>query len=428
LQPLISKRDCLQRTSAPELERRRLLVVEEGLRDVTGHWFEYVKSVATLHRELGAEVTVAGHFGVTSSVCAALDAREVFHHSNWDGIYAHPRAWQRYLGITHHNWRVAAAMDRFFAAEGPFDCVFVPTVAIHHIGAWRYLAWRHLSRSMRRLVLFFRNNVARYDPDSDDPKFGSRSAVWRRVLLSFEPLIRTGQVCFATDSDRLAKEYEILCGMRPIVLPSPRIADFFDRPATLDPSAPYVFGCLGPPRFEKGIDLLQSAVERFLATRPDARAEFVIQWNQPIYNKNGSGYLLSPALEADPRVRLLTRALESVDYDLELRRIDCMVLPYRRQSYFARISGVAIEAVTSGIPVVFTENTWMADFVNNLGAGVSMRNDDVASLHEALNTAYDQRERLAQNARSRTQAARHAHAGDRFVEQLWSATCAQPMA
>jgi hypothetical protein len=315
-------------------------------------------------------------------------------------------------------------MNAFFAGESHFDLVFVPTVAIHHIGAWRYLAWRHLGRSIGRLVLFFRNNVARYSPDSDEPRFSGTSAAWRRILSSFEPLIRTGQVCFVTDSDRLAREYEILCGIRPIVLPSPRTMDFFDRPATSDSGAPYVFGCMGPARFEKGIDLLQAAAMRFFAERPQARVEFVIQWNQPIYNTNGSVYQPSPWLTSDPRVRLITGALDSAAYDAEIRSIDCMVLPYRRESYFARISGVAVEAVTSGIPLVFTENTWMADLVESVGAGVSMRNNDIDSLHAALNAAYDQRHRLTETALSRVPAARRAHAGERFVEQLWLARCA----
>jgi glycosyltransferase involved in cell wall biosynthesis len=180
---------------------------------------------------------------------------------------------------------------------------------------------------------------------------------------------------------------------------------------------------MGPARFEKGIDLLQAAAERFLAERPGARAEFVIQWNQPIYNENGSIYQPSPALVADSRVRLLTGALDSATYDTEMRRIDCMVLPYRRESYYARISGVAVEAVTAGIPVVFTENTWMADLVGSVGAGLSIRNNDIDSIHKALNEAYDQREYLAENARAQIPAARLVHDSAKFVEQLWSGNC-----
>ena len=52
------------------------------------------------------------------------------------------------------------------------------------------------------------------------------------------------------------------------------------------------------------------------------------------------------ALAASGRVDFLEQPLDSAGYDALLASTDCMVLPYRRSSYFARISGVAVEAVT----------------------------------------------------------------------------------
>src|SRR5262249_23934063 len=40
-----------------DLFGRRLLIVEEALRDYIGHWFEYVKSVAEINEAAGVEVT-----------------------------------------------------------------------------------------------------------------------------------------------------------------------------------------------------------------------------------------------------------------------------------------------------------------------------------------------------------------------------------
>src|SRR5262245_22873946 len=186
------------------LSGRRLLIVEEGLRDYVGHWFEYVKAVVEINQRAGVKVTVAAHRQIDKELASRVCAHGVFVHTNWDGIYNYPRAWRRYMGVAQHNWRVYRTMSRFLAETGSYDCVFVPTVAIHHIGAWRLLARREVGHSLKRLVLFFRNNIAHYDVDSSEPRYARSGVVWRRLLQGFEPQIRDGSVCFATDSERLA--------------------------------------------------------------------------------------------------------------------------------------------------------------------------------------------------------------------------------
>jgi glycosyltransferase involved in cell wall biosynthesis len=403
-----------------DLSGRRLLIVEEALRDYVGHWFEYVKSVAEINEGAGVKVTVAAHRQIDKELASRIHAHGVFAQTNWDGIYNNPHAWRRYIGVAQHNWRVYRAMSRFLEETGPYDCVFVPTVVIHHIGAWRLLAAREVGHSIKRLVLFFRNNIAHYDVDSSEPRYAWSSIVWRHLLQGFAPKIRDGSVCFATDSERLAREYEVLAGIRPAVFPSPRISGF-QNVALRAPGAPFVFGCLGPARFEKGIDLLQTAAKRFLALRSTADVRFVIQWNQSIRNEDGTIYQPDPELVSDRRVRLITKPLDSAAYDTEVRATDCMVLPYRRASYFARISGVAVEAVTAGIPVIYTENTWMADLVESVGAGAAMRDGNIDSLVAAIGRMFDERDFFRQRARDAMSGARAAHSGASFAGALWTA-------
>jgi len=407
-------------TGATDLSGRRLLIVEEALRNYVGHWFEYVNSVAKINEGAGVQVTVAAHRQIDKQLASPICAHGVFAQTNWDGIYNYPQAWRRYIGAAQHNWRVYRVMSRFLEETGPYDCVFVPTVVIHHIGAWRFLAAREIGHSIKRLVLFFRNNIAHYDVDSSEPRYARSRIVWRHLLQGFEPQIHDGSVCFATDSERLAHEYEVLAGIRPAVFPSPRISSFQYVPQRA-PSAPFVFGCLGPARFEKGIDVLQTAAKRFLALRPDADVRFVIQWNQPIRNEGGTIYSPDPEFVSDRRVRLITEPLDSAAYDSQVRATDCMVLPYRRASYFARISGVAVEAVTAGIPVIYTENTWMADLVERVGAGVAVRDGNIDSVVAAISRVFDEREVFRQRACDAISAARAAHSSAGFATALWTA-------
>ena len=199
---------------AEGLAGKRLLVVEEALKGRVGHWYEYVKSVAELNQREGVAVTVGAHCQIDPAIAAEINAHPLFARTNWDGVYAHPRAWWRYLGIARHNWLVLRTMNRFVRQHGPFDCLFAPTVVIHHIWGWRLLLLVQRKR-IGRMVLLFRNNAGAYAPGSSTPFFKRSAKVFEWALRSFVGVLRKGRAAFATDSTRLAREYELLCGIAP---------------------------------------------------------------------------------------------------------------------------------------------------------------------------------------------------------------------
>jgi glycosyltransferase involved in cell wall biosynthesis len=404
---------------ASPLAGKRMLVVEEALKSESGHWFEYVRSVKELNAAAGAETVVVVHQDAQPDVVAALDAHALFPWTNWDNIYAHPKAWRRYLGIVQHNWRVFRLMRRFVVQHGPFDVVFAPTVVIFHVFGWRWLLASQGKR-IGQMVLLFRNNAGSYEPGRREPVFKRSAAILRWALRSFAPLIARGRARFATDSAKLALEYRLLCGIEPQVFPSPRVSP----PPPLEsasraPDAPVTFACLGPARFEKGIDVMQEAITRFLAAHPEARARFVIQWNQPILDEVGALYQPDPALVADPRVDLITEAMSSERYDAEVAATDCMLLPYRRASYYARISGVAVEAVTAGVPLIYTRDTWCEDLADEVGAGIGVDDGDVAGLADAIAAMVADYPAISARAHDRALAARESHSGEAFTAALW---------
>ncbi len=404
---------------AGRLSGKRLLVVEEALKDRIGHWYEYVKAVAEINAAEGAEVTVGAHCRIDPEIAAEINAQPLFARTNWDGVYAHPKAWRRYLGIARHNWLVFRTMNRFLRQHGRVDCLFAPTVVIHHIWGWRLLLLVQRKR-IGRMVLLFRNNAGAYAPGSGTPIFKRSAMVLKWALRSFAGGLARGQAAFATDSSRLAREYELLCGIAPEVFPSPRVAPFLETGQAGKPeSEPLVFSCLGPARFEKGIDILQQAIAEFLLDSPARPVRFVIQWNQPILNADGTSYHPDPKLLADPRVCFLNKPLDSAGYDRAVADTDCMLLPYRRESYFARISGVAVEAATAGIPMIYTEDTWTADFVEASGAGVAVADGDVSALVEAMRAVAGNYAQVQGAARARSKAAQQAHSSDAFLAKLW---------
>ncbi len=399
---------------------RRLLVVEEALKNQAAHFYEYVKSVAELNARAGGETFVVSHADTDPAIIAELGAFPLFARSNWDGVYNHPQAWRRYLGIVQHNWYVFRVMNRFVREHGPFDLLFAPTVVIHHVIGWRMLMLRHGGRGVKRIALLFRNNAGSYAEGSTTPVFKRSTAILKYALRSYAGLIARGRALFVTDSMRLATEYRLLCGIEPDVWPSPRVAAYDDL-ASDDHAAdaPVTFSCLGPARFEKGIDILQEAINAYRGAFPDGNARFVIQWNAPIHDASGALYEPDAALRADPNVTLIEHSMPSEAYDAAVASADVMLLPYRRASYFARISGVAVEAVTAGIPVIFTRDTWCEDLVRDVGAGIGVDDGDVAGLSNAIATLAADYPRYRAVARSQAEKARASHSGDAFLDKLW---------
>ena len=400
------------------LQGRRLLVVEEALKDFVGHWYEYVRSVADLNRAAGVEVTVVAHVAASPALRDELDAQPLFPRSLWDGDYRQGSWFARKLGLPRHNALVFAAMRRFVRNHGPFDCLFAPTVVLHHIFGWRLLLALERKR-IGRMVLLVRNNVAQYHPGSPEPHFGASARLFGWGLRSLAGHIAAGRVVFATDSARLAEEYRQLCGIAPVVFPSPRVAAPTAAPQPHDPAAPLLFSCLGPARFEKGIDVLQDAIARYLADPANPPARFAIQWPTAIEDGEGRPYPPDAALAASGKVDFITDQLDSNAYDALLAATDCMVLPYRRSSYFARISGVAVEAVTGAIPVIATADTWTSELVASDGAGIAVPDGDAAALATAMAELARNYPRYREMAVARQQQALDANSGAAFLDCLW---------
>ena len=397
---------------------RRLLIVEEALKDYVGHWYEYVRAVVELNRAERIEVTVVGHANATNELREDLGVVPLFPRTPWDGDYRRGGWLERKLGYFRHNWLVFRTVRGFLRERGRFDCLFAPTVVGHHVWGWRLL-WTLERRRIGRLVLLIRNNAGTYDRRAATPRFGWSARLFGLGIRSFAGHIAAGRVTIATDSERLAEEYLRLTGLRPAVFPSPRIAAPPAKARRRRKRAPLTFAALGPARFEKGIDVLQRAIALYLADPANPPARFTIQWPQPITDAAGRPYRRDKRLIASGNVTFLTEPLASTAYDALLAASDCIVLPYRRSSYYARISGVAIEAVTAGIPVIATADTWTAELVASSGAGLAVPDGDAKALAAAMAELARDYPRYRAEADARRERALAAHTGVEFMAKLW---------
>jgi glycosyltransferase involved in cell wall biosynthesis len=280
------------------------------------------------------------------------------------------------LGFMRHPafyFECSRALRTYRFGEG--DLAFCHMVAQRNILECAWLATKLPRSAAPRLVLLFRYPASFYRPDRLATKLGIR-------LL--ERAWREGRVRLSTDSVKLAQEYAQLTEILFEVFPIPHTRRFIpSQAAARCPSLR--IGSLGNPREDKGFNELVDALLLFRRVCPELRVEFVVQVNNPGRNCARSVERLRAA--GLPNVTFVEHALPSADYAGLLASLDIILLAYPQDAYRARTSGVFIEAVAAGKPVVVTAGTWMADELGRWGAGVVIERPSPAGIARAVGTA-----------------------------------------
>lgn len=395
----------------------KLLIVEEALKNRSGHWYEYNRAIVEEARKRGHEVTLLAHREIESEIREELAAEAFFPVTSWDQVYYHPSAWRRYLGILRHNLSIAKLLRKHFKAQStPYDIVLVPTVVLYHWLAWRWLVWRGAGKWFQRVVLTTRNNAVKYDPESRSHIFNPSAKVLARVLKSFRHSVGSGVVEFASDSSVLCRQYEELCSLPFNPYPHPRPTDHLPIPEKM-PRNELVFSALGPPRYEKGSDLIVEAIQQILKEEPGFPGRFVLQWTKPVYSPEGAETTLPKEWENHPKVEVIRESLTSGEYQRRIDETSVILLPYRRSQYHARLSGIVIEAFQSGIPCICISDTWLEGCLSKIGKGSVMEEEAPERLAQAIQTIACELPTY-QFSDEEIDSARSAHSPTSFLEQL----------
>jgi glycosyltransferase involved in cell wall biosynthesis len=191
-----------------------------------------------------------------------------------------------------------------------------------------------------------------------------------------------------------------------------RVPDPVGLPETGDlpePGLPVVV-CTGRGAPDKGLELLPGIV----AAAAGRGARFVLDVHA-FHMDSG----LQARLRELPGVELDVRALEPAAYFARLARAAIVLMPYDPRAYRSRTSGLFVEALALGKPVVVPANTWMAEHLEaGHGAGVTFAAWDAASIATALSDALERLPALSARARAGAAAWRAMQGADAFVERL----------
>ena len=398
---------------------KHLLIVEEALKNRNGHWYEYNKAVTEEARSRGIEVTLLVHQDIERDVCEELQAIPWFPVTSWDQIYYHPNATLRYFGILRHNLLVARLMTKYFREASISDVVLVPTVVLYHWLAWRWLVAEGTNRWFKKLALTTRNNAGEYDVGRNCYMFNASARVLAKVLYSFKNYVQNGTVTLASDSSMLAEQYTRLSGIPFQTFPHPRNTQYVHQKSPgKDESHRVTISALGPPRYEKGSDLVVEAIVSLLESHPDLPVNYVVQWTEPVYLPSSKKIEIPRRLEQAENVKIIRSSLSSEEYQKRLDEADLLLLPYRRAQYHARLSGIAIEAFQSGASCICITDTWLEDCMDNVGSGLSIIEESSNALAEAT-LQYVKNQKVYQSrASEQMPKAWTAHSAHAFVDKL----------
>lgn len=348
---------------------RRLIIIDPGLVDTIGHCIQYDEAlldVATAHGLCAIVLTHRKFNGPVADGCSFLPT---FSASFWgEKLALNARLFRLPRTAVIYAECVKALRANNF---GPGDLTFCHMVAHRNLLPLALLAAGLRSHARPRMVLLFRYPISFCKPE----RLAAKLSVWllRRAY-------RSGTLRVATDSARLARDYEEWFGIPfevfPIPHTQPSTATADSRPRRLR------IGSLGNPRRDKGFDELVDAL-LLLAKHPlTSDVEFIIQTGSPERRCQPSLQRLREAGLAS--VTLIERPLSSTEYGTLLSSLDIVVIPYQQEDYRSRTSGVFVEAVAAGKPVIVTASTWMADELRKWGAGIVIPTLSSAALAQAL--------------------------------------------
>jgi len=241
------------------------------------------------------------------------------------------------------------------------DVIYLPTVsAIELMGLARLLEG---SPGARRPAwhLMFRRDIYRGRP-GDYPAQEGRINDLRQVFENCAAKLRRAgaRVSFYTDTDELTEQYNRLGAFRFRTAPIPHThAVRAGKPRAGPLRVIYV----GDARGEKGYHHIPGIIRSLWAEYVETgKATFHLQSNYNIPQGEPEAVVARSALEALPKdkVELFKRPMTSAEYRDFLLSGDINLLLYDATNYYARSSGILVESLSAGVPVIVPAGSWLA--------------------------------------------------------------------
>jgi glycosyltransferase involved in cell wall biosynthesis len=116
-----------------------------------------------------------------------------------------------------------------------------------------------------------------------------------------------------------------------------------------------------------------------------------------------------------PKVRYLN-FVENISS--EMAKCDLIFLPYNKENYMHKGSGILYESLATGLPVIVPSGTTLAEHVKLIGSGITFSNLTLASMIEAFELAQLSYQQLLENATKNAENWNQRHGIKKFIKAL----------
>lgn len=439
-------------TSSPPGPQKKLIILDPSLKNMGGHFYEYNAAIAEAALRRAIPTWIYAHKTCGSGLAMPGGQIQPWFSAEWTAAGGQTRKIVRRLlnglpialrgpltRISRHVWNwikkgkqksVAADAATLSDAARQFgnevatalrqaqcnsdDIIFVPTIRTSEL----FALWKAVQRAPDFQSLQFHIVLRRDASEMDLPEDGAPG-----ISLLFRELQATpsGKAFhFYCDTAELCGDYASLAAgaqefrLLPIPFPNPNPDPDSLRKWSANPAVKLVY--LGGARVEKGFHLIPEAVRDL---QKSYSGKLLWRLQAPV-----SGDLEEPEVMESRRilasvpgrnVELVERNLTSAEFQSLLLSADVVLLPYLRESYRARSSGILVQVLAAGKPVIVPSGTWLSSQTHGKGAVEFAEPGDFPS---AVLQAVRRLPELAQQAQERAAAYAASHSADALLSEL----------
>lgn len=340
---------------------RRLVILDQGLSQKTGHYFEYDMALALEAQKQGYDVQICAHKNWAEPMDFIIPYFSVKVGSSGGSgrdkahrilcylpktlrqfLYKPARLMYRLLTDFKKNDFNQFVQEITALSFDDNDVVLVPNASYDDALKLSQGTIKNIHLLLRQLPQSRAEEVA---------------------LMRLIEQTQTKDTHFWTDTDDLTKWLNVR-GLDVKTLPIPmHVPDFIDG---MKPQEPYTFAMLGPVRAEKNTQLTPDLIRAFSDELRHDKVAFTIQMTRV------KGQVVEPVVEVAlaeltklskefPNIELIDGDLSMDDFYRAIGRSSCVLIPYDKKRYQNRSSGLLVQSMLCARPAIVPNDTWMSD-------------------------------------------------------------------
>ena len=225
-------------------------------------------------------------------------------------------------------------------------------------------------------------------------------------------------VDITVDTQALADDVNSLIGVTPVLWPMMAVATAPGEPASnrVDGDAVRIVSPVHAHSDKGFFDVL--SLSRLLKERIDRGDLAVTVRHAPQPTPIGRGIDDLADKFAGLGVDVIRQNLSDEGFANLIRSADVVLIPYKRRPFRTRTSGVVLDAILAGKPVVSVKDTWAGELVERYDAGSTYEEGDIEAMRSALDAIIEDLDSYRQQVASIRKTVEFEFAPARLVEFL----------